>query len=148
MIARVAVASLDIRECTLSPGGQTLLDGSATGKRAAARIAMQLAAIDASSGTVGPAIELTRSITGALRIDPDAYTLQLEATIVDAVGGVALAGAGDPTTSLAAHTVIDGVTIFGTTRVQRISGRGGIFTGTLFVDDDQHRVSQAVLVLG
>ncbi|MEJ7602128.1 MAG: hypothetical protein WKG01_29800 [Kofleriaceae bacterium] len=63
--------------------------------------------------------------------------MSLASSVVDATDRLAPAIAGD-ITPYAARTQIDGVTIFGETRVRRISGRGGIFTGTLTVDDDQH----------
>jgi hypothetical protein len=95
---------------------------------------------DLAKFTPVPSIELTRTISGPLFIDADAYTLSLASSIVDAASSdaTAIAGAGDPATTYGARTLIDGVTIIGKTRVQRISGRGGIFNGTLTVDDDQH----------
>jgi hypothetical protein len=146
LIARAAIQSLDLRGCTLDPGGHRVLDGSIDGARAPARTAMRLTAgydfspADLEKFTPLPAIALTRTITGSLFLDAEAYTLSLASSIVDAtsVDAVAIAGSGDPATTYAARTLIDGVTIFGKTRVHRISGRGGIFTGTLTVDDDQH----------
>jgi hypothetical protein len=146
LISRVAIQSLDLRGCTLDPGGHRVLDGSLLGARAPARAAMRL---ETNHGFADPAddekfipvpsIELTRTIAGSLFVDADAYTLSLASSIIDAtdVVATAIAGAGDPATSYAARTWIDGVTIFGKTRAQRISGRGCIFTGTLTVDDDQ-----------
>jgi hypothetical protein len=94
---------------------------------------------DEQKFTPVPSLELTRTISGSLFVDEDAYTISLASSIVDAtdLAATAIAGAGDPATSYAARTWIDGVTIFGKTRVERISGRGGVFTGTLTVDDDQ-----------
>ncbi len=142
LIARVAIEALDLRGCTLDPGG----DAAANGTRSPSRTAMRLAAkygmsdADLASFKPVPSIELTKTVCGPLFIDADAYTLSLASSIVDAasIDATAIAGTGDPTTTYAARTLIDGVTIFGKTRVQRISGRGGIFTGTLTVDDDQH----------
>jgi hypothetical protein len=98
-----------------------------------------LAAADLAKFEAIPSLELTRTIAGSLFIDADAYTIALASSIIDAtdITATAIAGGGDPATTYAAKTQIDGVTIFGKTRVQRISGRGGIFTGTLTVDDDQ-----------
>jgi hypothetical protein len=133
LIARAAVTGLDLRETTLDPGGSHKPDGT----RLPPQIAMRLALADAAF-ELEPRITVTRSITGALFVDPDVYTLHLTGSIIDGAGAaIAIAGAGDPTTTVAVTTVIDGVTIFGATRVEQISGRGGIFDGTLFVDDDQ-----------
>ncbi|MEO8845437.1 MAG: hypothetical protein ABI591_34095 [Kofleriaceae bacterium] len=142
LIARVAIEALDLRGCTLDPGGYRVLDGSPTGSRAKPRTAMRLAAdygfaaADLAKFDAIPSIELTRTIAGPLLVDADAYTIALASSIIDASDLTAPAIGGD-TTPYAAKTQIDGVTIFGTTLVQRISGRGGIFTGTLTVDDDQ-----------
>jgi hypothetical protein len=146
VISRVAIQSLDLRGCTLDPGGHRVLDGTPGGSRAPARTAMRLDAdhgfadpADEQKFTPVPSLELTRTISGSLFVDEDAYTISLASSIVDAtdLAATAIAGAGDPATSYAARTWIDGVTIFGKTRVERISGRGGVFTGTLTVDDDQ-----------
>jgi hypothetical protein len=145
LIARVAVESLDLRGCTLDPGGYLVLDGSPTGSRAKPRTAMRLAAdygfaaADLAKFDAIPSLELTRTIAGSLFVDADAYTMALASSVIDATDltATAIAGSGDPATTYAAKTQIDGVTIFGKTRVQRITGRGGIFTSTLTVDDDQ-----------
>lgn len=142
LISRAAIESLDLRGCTLDPGG----DAAANSTRSASRTAMRLPAkydfsdADLLNFKPVPSIELTCTITGPLFIDADAYTLSLTSSIVDAasIDAIAIAGSGDPTATYAARTQIYGVTIFGKTRVQRISGRGGIFTSTLTVDDDQH----------
>lgn len=146
LISRVAIEALDLRNCTLDPGGHRQLDGTHDGTRAPSRAAIRVeagygfSAPDLVEFSLVPSIELTRTITGPLFIDADAYTLAIASSIIDAssVEATAIAGSGDPTTTYAARTSVDGVTIFGKARVQRISGRGGIFTGTLTVDDDQH----------
>jgi len=145
LITRVAIEALDLRGCTLDPGGYLVLDGTPGGSRAKPRTAMRLAAdygfstTDLAKFEALPSLELTRTIAGSLFVDPDAYTIALASTIIDAtdLAATAIAGSGDPTTTYAANTHIDGVTIFGKTRVHQISGQGGIFTGTLTVDDDQ-----------
>jgi hypothetical protein len=145
LVGRAAIASLDLRDCTLDPGGQLVLDGSLDGSRGPSRTAMRLdatlgfSATDLPKFTQRPALSLTRTISGPLFVDPDVYALSLASSIIDAasVEATAIAGSGDPATTYAASTVIDGVTIFGLTRVQRITGRGGIFTNALVVDDDQ-----------
>jgi hypothetical protein len=147
LIARAAIHALELRGCTLDPGGHRELDGSPTGKRADSRIGMRLAkpygfaaAADETAFKELPSIELSRTITGPLQLAAHGYHLSLASTIVDAgkdgaIGAVAIGGIGAD--AFCARTYVDGVTIFGRTRVQQISGRGGIFGGRLTVDDDQ-----------
>ncbi|MGE0397124.1 MAG: hypothetical protein AB7T06_10425 [Kofleriaceae bacterium] len=145
LIARAAIHSLELRGCTLDPGGHRVLDGSTNGTRAPARTAMRLRdpygfslPADEIAFKETPSVQLHRTVAGALFLDAEGYYLSLASSIVDAAGGdTAIAGGGDPTTTVAAQTSIDGVTIFGRTRVRQIAGRGGIFVGRLTVDDDQ-----------
>ncbi|MGN6105666.1 MAG: hypothetical protein ACTHU0_11220 [Kofleriaceae bacterium] len=149
LIARAAIHALELRGCTLDPGGHRVLDGTPTGGRAPSRTALRLhqpygfaAAADELAFRETPSIELRRTIAGPLFVAADGYFLSLASSIVDAgpgaaAGAIAISGTGDPQRSFAARALVDGVTIFGRTRVQQISGRGGIFTGRLSVDDDQ-----------
>lgn len=150
LIARAAIHSLELRGCTLDPGGHRVLDGTQAGSRAPSQTAMHLAepygfadAADEVAFKETPSIELTRTIAGPLFVAAEGYYLSLARTIVDAGpdargGAIAVGGTGDPLTSYAARTLVDSATIFGRTRVQQISGRGAIFGGRLVVDDDQH----------
>ncbi len=83
-----------------------------------------------------------RSVTGALRIDRG-YALTLSDSIVDgggAVGGAAawaIASASDPSGGWGPPLQLSGLTVFGRTRVESVSGRGGVFTQRLEALDDQ-----------
>ncbi len=143
LMSRASVHSVDLRNCTFDPGGARVLSGGRTPSRTAMRLDRTLGFVDPNDYDAfgpPPRISVTRSITGPLFVDADAYKLWLTASIVDggpAADAMAIAGSGDPLTTFAARTVIDAVTIFGASRVQQISGRGGIFDGRLVVDDDQ-----------
>jgi len=152
LVARAAVHALELKECTLDPGGQQLLDPALldTRKRAPSHLGARLATgygftagNEASAFKETPALAVWRSITGPLLVDAGAYQLGLTDSIIDAgdglaTGGFALSGAGaSPANVWGASTTVDGVTIFGRTRVERIEGRGGIFSGRLEAFDNQ-----------
>lgn len=147
LIARAAVARLEMDGCTLDPGGHRQRDGS----RAALMPAMQLAngygfedGEEEDAFAVTPDLIVQRSIVGALYLD-DGYRLTLEASIVEsaaspaapAAGSYALAAAGDPDGTWGAALDINGATVFGRARTAEASGRGGIFTRQLEVWNNQ-----------
>jgi len=150
LLARAAVHALELKECTLDPGGQQLLDPALldTKKRAPSHLGARLAtgfgfavAAERSAFKETPSIALWRSIAGPLLVDAGAYTLGLTDSIVDAgagllTGGFAVSGT-TPASSWGAATTIDGVTVFGRTHVERIEGKGGIFSGRLEAFDNQ-----------
>lgn len=147
LIARAALNSLEIIDCTLDPGGYRKPDGT----RAPIRLALALrepygfadtaeeAAFDQT-----PEIILQRSIAGPLLID-GGYHLTLTDSLVDAGKGVgddpgagfAVSGATDPTSGWGPPSQVNGLTIFGRMRVESINGRGGVWVHTLEVLDSQ-----------
>lgn len=151
LIARAAVARLELDGCTLDPGGHRQRDGS----RAPLPLMPSLrlangygfaASGDEDAFAATPDVVIWRTITGPLGLD-DGYRLTLEASIVDAghntgeaaVGGFALAAAtdaGDPESWGAALTV-RGATLFGQVRTAEISGSGGLFVQRLEVWNHQ-----------
>lgn len=149
LIARAALNSLEILDCTLDPGGDRVLDGTAEGTRAPIRTAMVLKEPygfadpdeeDAFDQT--PEIMIRRSVAGPLFIDTG-YRLFLTDSILDAGGGVnddpstapfALSGAGDPAAdSWGPWTRVEGLTVFGRMRVESLRGKGGVWVHTLEV---------------
>jgi hypothetical protein len=160
LIARAAVARLEIQDSTLDPGGHRLRDPLATpagstmvGRAAlwpALHLARDLGFADPAERRAFPPtpdILLQFSIAGALRLD-DAYALVLEDSIIDAGLGpdgvpqnteadLAIAALTGPTVNYAPATRVCGVTIFGRTRVEELRGSGGIFTHRVRVHQNQ-----------
>lgn len=152
LIARAALHSLEVVDCTLDPGGGKELDGSEEGSRTAIHSSMRLKepygfdAEDEKAFKQIPEIILRRTITGPLFIDTG-YKLFLTDSIIDAGSGVnddpatasfAVSGTGpDPSNSWGPYTQANGITVFGLMRVERISGRGGIWVHTLEVQNNQ-----------
>jgi hypothetical protein len=105
---------------------------------------------DAEEGTAFnqvPEIILNNTITGPLFID-NQYSLSLTASIIDAGKGVrvpldgtaadyAVAAAGDVINGWGPETIVNGITVWGRMRVERLSGRGGIWAHTLEVFNNQ-----------
>ena len=148
LIARAAVARLEIVGCTLAPGGHSLRDASRAPMQPALRLATGYgfadpADIDAFVPT--PDIVIQRSIVGTLAVD-ERYRLDIEDTIVDAglglrdaaTGRFAISAATNPATTWGAPLDFDGITCFGPVRVAAVGGLGGIFTRRFAVLDDQH----------
>ena len=147
LVARAAVNSLELINCTLDPVGYRSIHGD----RQAAMVSMRL---DESYGFTKakeraafnqiPEIVVQRSITGPLLIDT-VYSLDLADSIVDARQGVddgadkfAVSSAtGDPAKSWGPPTHVAGVTIFGRMRVDRVGGDGGIWVHALEAHDNQ-----------
>jgi hypothetical protein len=150
LVMQAALGTLRILGCTLDPGGGLVLDGSANGSRAPIRESLRLtddfglATTDAAAFDQVPSLTIEQSITGPLAIDTD-YELTLKYTIVDAGSGIeetspALAlgaASGDPELAWGPDLDIDGVTVFGRTRVETARGQGGIFVHRLEVHDNQ-----------
>ncbi|HBB32026.1 MAG TPA: hypothetical protein DDZ80_10920, partial [Cyanobacteria bacterium UBA8803] len=150
LIARVALNRLEIVDCTLNPGGQRLLDGTPDGTRQPLRHSLELrqpygfSAVEEEAFQQTPEIILERTITGSLLIDRG-YSLFLSHSLIDAGKGVndnpetsfAVTNASDPLDDWGPPTQVNGITIFGRMRVERLSGRGGIWVQTLEVLNNQ-----------
>jgi hypothetical protein len=141
LVARAAVNSLEIIDCTLDPGGFVQIDEA----RAPIRNSMRLREpygflTDPSEEEVfdqTPEIVLFRTITGPLLIDAG-YRISLTDSIVDAGQGVAdttpklaIGAATNSATAWGPPTTFSGLTVFGRTRVQSIAGSGAIFVHAL-----------------
>jgi len=147
LIARAAVFSLELKETTLDPGGEQLLDPTVleTQKRGPSHVGIRL------SGDFGfgagvtfvetPRIRMWRSVSGTIFADHGAYLFELQSSIVDGGGSdFAISGntGGTPDVVFGPDTSIDCVTFFGRVRVETIAGRGGIFAARLEAHDNQH----------
>ncbi len=134
LIARAAVARLELDGTTLDPGGHAMRDGTL----AARRIGMRLTnghgfadPVEASAFAPTPDVSITRCVTGAVLVDDD-HALHLQDSLIDAGGGdgAAVAVAIGPATtgeSHAARLSFRGITVLGQTFVREARGQGGIF---------------------
>ena len=153
LIARAALHSLEIFDCTLDPGGSKELDGTLEGTRAPIHPSMRIREPygfanpdEEEAFNQTPEIMLQRTIAGPLFIDTG-YRLFLTDSIIDTGSGInenpatasfAISGAGvDPSTSWGPPTQVNGITVFGRMRVEGIHGRGGIWVHALEVLDNQ-----------
>lgn len=149
LIARAALHSLEIIDCTLDPGGYRKLDGTRARIYPSIKLKEPYGFPEDEEVAFNqtPEIILHRTITGPLFIDTG-YTLFLTESIIDAGSGVnddpatasfAISGAGtDPSSSWGPPTQVNGITVFGCMRVESISsGRGGIWVHTLKVQNNQ-----------
>jgi hypothetical protein len=150
LIARTAINRLEILGCTLDPGGQKLLDGTAAGKRKPLRTSLKLlqkygfSEADEKTFNQTPEIILERSIAGSLLVDRG-YSLSLSHSIIDAGKGVgddpetsfAVSNATNPEKDWGPPTQVNGITVFGRMRVEQISGRSGIWVHALEVLNNQ-----------
>jgi hypothetical protein len=144
LIARAALARLELEGCTLDPGGHQRRDGSRAGFRQAMRLANGYGFEDAADEDAfepTPDIVMSRSVSGSLAVD-DGYALRLQDSIIDAGDGPddapgAVPAIGPATVSHAAATSIRNVTVLGTTLVREARGAGGIFVHRLEVWNHQ-----------
>jgi len=147
LVARAALSALEFVRCTLDPGGVVALNG-ARGPMVPsfgldARFGFSSdAEFDAFQPT--PKITTYRSITGPIEMEP-AYQLQIQDSIVDGGAGpgddgssaIAIGSRSNPLAGWGAVLCINGVTIFGRTRVRSATGSGGIFSHALEAQDNQ-----------
>lgn len=155
LIARAALHSLEIIDCTLDPGGSKVLDGTLEGSRSSVYPSMNLrepygfSITDEDAFNQTPEVVLQHTISGPLFIDTG-YSLSLTDSIVDAGKGVnsntndntiegnyAISNASDHENNWGPQTEVRNVTFFGRVRVESINGRGGIWVHTLEVLDNQ-----------
>jgi hypothetical protein len=151
LIARAALHSLEMINCTLEPGGFLQLDGTPEGTRAPMRTAMALRhpygfadADEEQAFRQTPEVHVQRCIAGPLLLDT-AYSLFLTDTIIDAGRNVAdppdnaftVASATDAINGWGPPTQVSSVTCLGRMRVDSISGRGGIWVHALEVLNNQ-----------
>ena len=146
LIARAAVARLELLGVTLDPGGWRRRDGARAPLLPAVRLTgsygFEPADEDAFSPT--PDIVISRAISGALEID-EGYALTVSDSIIDAGRGpgddsssdFAVGAATAPATNWGPRLTFSGATLLGRTRVAEASGTGGVFVHRLEVLDHQ-----------
>ena len=148
LLARAALARLELIGCTLAPGGQALRDGSRAPLRPALRLANGYGFSDPADVLAfvpTPDLIVQRCITGSLAVD-DRYRIDIESSIVDAGLGVAdppgavaaIGAATDPANAWAAPLAFQGLTCFGAVRASAAFGAGGVFSQAFEVLDNQH----------
>lgn len=144
LIRRAAIGTLELDDCTLDPGGWLDRHGD---HRAPIRVALVIA--EEAGVQTPPEIHVRRCITGPIKADRtirlfvtdsivDAGVGPYEPVPVDGTGYAIQTATGDPMVDWGPRTQLDGVTLFGRTRVQRAGARGAIFAQPVEVLDDQH----------
>ena len=151
LIARAAINRLELINCTLDPGGHRTLDGSEEGGRTPILDSLILREPYGFEGVEDeiafdqtPEVIIQRSITGPLLLD-SGYRLSIKDSIIDAGPGIVddleehfvISNATDPLNAWGPPTQVEGVTFLGPMRVERISGKGGIWVAPLEVHNDQ-----------
>lgn len=148
LIARAALARLEIIGCTLDPGGHALRDDSRAPMTPALRLENGYGfaqAADRDAFVPTPDIVVQRSVVGAIAVD-DRYRLDIADSVVDAGLGVgdvpngtfAIGAATDPGNAWAAPLQFQGLTVFGPVRTSAVGGAGGLFAQRFEVLDNQH----------
>lgn len=154
LISRAALNRLEILNCTLDPGGFMRLKDNSRAPLLPGLNLTEPYGFDTAAEEIAfkqaPEIVIQRSICGAIFAD-EGYRLCLTDSIIESVpievplsgGGTrtdpfAIAAATDPLEAFAAGATIRNITVLGRTRVNRIDGAGGIFTGVLEVFDEQY----------
>ena len=107
-----ALGQLNITNCTLDPGGGLSSDGVALRPM---QNSLTVAATDTDLNVV-----IAESIVGALRVPNTIEAMQINDSIVDAQGGVAIAGLGGAN-DYAARSTIEATTIFGQCWLQELT---------------------------
>ena len=144
LIARADLGTLLLEGCTLDPGGW--LGPCAAAGRGPIQPGIRLRDADTPLTTGQTDVILRRSVSGPLRIDRG-HRLFVTESIVDAGSGVneapdaaryAVSGAGEPAAaSWGPELTVERATFLGRVRVERASGRGGIWTQPFEVLDNQ-----------
>ncbi len=141
LIARAAVAGLEVNGCTLDPGSAQQLNGTPAPALVATRLdaAFGFASpTDLQNFKVTPQIALVQSIAGPLLLEAG-YDLCLQRSIVDAgappgidgTSAFAISSAADPLHDYGPPLAFQQCTFFGRCRVRSASGAGGIFAHAL-----------------
>jgi hypothetical protein len=151
LIARAAINSLQIRGCTLDPGGYMMLNNI----RAPITKSIDLRTPYFSNEELErafnqvPLIHLERTVSGPIFLDKDYLLLKLVNSIIDARSGtgtdpsqvnMAISGdSSDPSNSWSAPVDVQGVTVFGKMRSKKVEGvsTGGIWVHSLEILDNQ-----------
>jgi hypothetical protein len=151
LIERASINSLQLRGCTLDPGGYMMLND----ERAPITTSIDLKipyfsdpVLEEAFNQV-PSISLEKTISGPIFIHEDYLLLKLVNSIVDggsgthtksALANIAVSGvSSDPTNSWSAPIDVQGLTVFGRMRSKKIEdvSTGGIWVHPLEIFDNQ-----------
>jgi hypothetical protein len=147
LLARGAVAVLEINGCTLDPGSYIQLNGTPAPPIVSAKLDAKFgfaSATDYENFKVTPQLVISQTIVGPFLVEAP-YALSIQSSIVDAGGppGVngsnafAVGSEADPVNGYGPPLSFQQVTFFGRCRVRSASGSGGIFCHALEVWNDQ-----------
>jgi hypothetical protein len=147
LLARAAVAKIEVNGCTLDPGSWMQLNEARAPAVAAMGLDAQFGftnATDYEDFKVTPQIVVSQSITGPLLMEA-AYTLSIQGSIIDAGAPPGV----DGTTAFAIGSIADVIngygppvsfqqsTFIGRCRLRSASGAGGVFCHALEVWNNQ-----------
>jgi len=147
LIARAAVARLEINGCTLDPGSIMQLNGTPAPAIISTKLDAQFgfaSPADYQNFKVTPQIVIGQSITGPLLMDAP-YALNIQGSIIDAgappaidgTNAFAISSAADPVNDYGPPLAFQQSTFFGRCRLRSASGAGGIFCHALEVWNNQ-----------
>jgi hypothetical protein len=147
LLARAAVARLEINGCTLDPGSILQLDGTRSAAITSANLDGEFgfaSAADFHNFKVTPQIVISRSISGPLLMEA-AYALSLQDSVIDAgappdiagTNAFAISSSADPLNDYGPPLSFQQCTFFGRCRLRSASGAGGIFCHALEVWNNQ-----------
>ena len=147
LLARAAVAHLEINGCTLDPGSILHLNETRSAAITGAKLDGEFGfanATDFHNIKVAPQIVISRSITGPLLLEA-AYALSLQDSIIDAgappevdgANAFAISSSADPVNAYGPPLSFQQCTFFGRCRLRSASGAGGIFCHALEVWNNQ-----------
>jgi len=147
LIARAAVAKLEINGCTLDPGCIMQLNGTRSAAVTSASLDAKFgfaSATDYQNFDVTPQIVITQCITGPLLMEA-AYSLCIQGSIIDAgapsgidgTNAFAISSEADPVNGYGPPLAFQQCDFFGRCRLRSASGSGGIFCHALEVWNNQ-----------
>ncbi len=147
LISRAAIASLEILDCTLDPGGFRQRDGTRATLWPSLDLRQPYGFTNANEKAAfkpTPNVLIQRTLAGSLHLDLG-YQLEIDDSLIDAGAGpgddgsaaFALTSATHPATDWGPPTILHGVTFLGRVRAETAQGDGAIFAHTLEVHNNQ-----------
>jgi hypothetical protein len=152
LIARAAINSLEIKGCTLDPGGSLMLSGNRAPIKTSIDLKIPYGFANNSEKDAFnqvPLLILERTVCGPIFIDEGYLLLRLINSIIDAGSGTRIDPASanfavsgrslDPSNSWSAPISVQGLTVFGKMRSKKVEGvsLGAIWIHLLEILDNQ-----------